>query len=103
MYQANPWMQTHTPGIEKANQGTNDSHTKIQYEGVGTSLMPETVKEKNEKHKELKQHPIDDTTHELTSNSVLKVLLTSFTLSFATAISKRIHFTAKYQLSSFPL
>jgi hypothetical protein len=64
------------------NQGTNDSHTKLQYGGVGTSLMPEIVKEKNEKHKELKQHPIDDTTHELTSNSVLKCLLTFCSLFF---------------------
>ena len=46
-------MHTHTTGIEKANQRIYDSHTKILYGGVGTSLMPETREEKNEKLKVL--------------------------------------------------
>ena len=49
MIQVTPRIITHTPGIDQIprvdqmKQGTNDSHTKLQYEGVGTSLIPETV------------------------------------------------------------
>ena len=50
MYQVTHWIITHTPGIDQIprvdqiKQGTNDSHTKLQYWGVGTTLIPETVR-----------------------------------------------------------
>jgi hypothetical protein len=78
-------MHTHRTGIEKANQRIYDSHTKIQYGGVRTSLMPETREEKNEKLKVLSRYDaISDTTHELTCISILKLLLTFFILSSLT-------------------